>query len=263
MKCYIVKDLLPNYIDGLTGRETAEDVKKHLEDCEDCRTVYGQMSAAIPPETPPEQKNIDFLKKLRTAARRKYARTAILACILLTVLLAGFTIFAINYDIPIPYDPDHMSAEIYQAALITNHNGFFHWTDLDQLNFEDKKEVLAGNYKTIDMIRLTCRGIDRTCRIPSESRVIYRNGEKIRVIYYCSTKTLWDILFFKDNGHPGNGWTSGGDIYGGSDYQETYEPEMREIYYLPMRNMDRLGKLSDEEFDALREKATLVWSGVI
>ena len=38
---------------------------------------------------------------------------------------------------------------------------------------------------------------------------------------------------------------------------------MREIYYLPMRNMDRLGRLSDEEFDALREKATLVWSGVI
>ena len=32
MKCYIVKDLLPNYIDGLTGRDAATDVKKHLED---------------------------------------------------------------------------------------------------------------------------------------------------------------------------------------------------------------------------------------
>lgn len=263
MKCYIVKDLLPNYIDGLTGREATEDIKKHLENCEDCRAVCEQMSASIPPETHPEQKSIDFLKKLQTAARWKYAKTALLACVLLIVFLAGFTVFANNYDIPIPYDPDHMSVEIYQAAPITNEKNFFHWTDLDLLDFENKKEVLSGTYETIDMIRLTCHGVDRTADVRSNGRTIYRNGEKTRVIYYCSTKTLWDILFYKDNGHSDNGYTSGGDIYGGSDYQEAYEPEMREIYYLPMRNMDRLDKLSDEEFDALREKATPVWSGVI
>lgn len=263
MKCYIVKDLLPNYIDGLTGREATEDVKKHLETCEDCSAVYEQMTAAIPPEMPPEQKNVDFLKKLRTATRRQYAKSALLACILLSLFLAGFTIFAINFDIPIPYDPDHMSAEIYQAAPITNKYGYFQWLDLDLLNFEDKKAVLAGTYETIDMIRLACHGLDRTDQ-DSNGRTIYRNGEKIRVIYFCSTKSLWDILFFKDNGHPGNGWITTGMIYDGTaSFRENYEPEMKEIYYLLMKNMDRLNKLSDEEFDAQREKATLIWSGVI
>lgn len=38
---------------------------------------------------------------------------------------------------------------------------------------------------------------------------------------------------------------------------------MREIYYLPMRNLDKLNRLSDEEFDAQKEAARLVWSGVI
>jgi len=37
---------------------------------------------------------------------------------------------------------------------------------------------------------------------------------------------------------------------------------MIEIYYLPVRNLDRLEKLSDEEFDMQKEKGTLVWKGV-
>ena len=31
MKCCIVKDLLPGYIDGLTSEETNEEMKMHLE----------------------------------------------------------------------------------------------------------------------------------------------------------------------------------------------------------------------------------------
>ena len=38
---------------------------------------------------------------------------------------------------------------------------------------------------------------------------------------------------------------------------------MREIYYLPMGNMNRLSLLSNEEFEALKEDAVLVWSGKI
>lgn len=42
-----------------------------------------------------------------------------------------------------------------------------------------------------------------------------------------------------------------------------YQPEMREIYYLPLGNMNRLDRLSDEEFDMQKEEAVLVWKGVI
>lgn len=55
-----------------------------------------------------------------------------------------------------------------------------------------------------------------------------------------------------------------GEIYSDSAALEggAHEPEWREIYYLPMRDLSELDEFSDEEFDALREEASLIWSGV-
>ena len=36
LRCEIVQDLLPSYVDGLTSDETNEAVKDHLADCEMC-----------------------------------------------------------------------------------------------------------------------------------------------------------------------------------------------------------------------------------
>ena len=55
-----------------------------------------------------------------------------------------------------------------------------------------------------------------------------------------------------------------GEIYGDSAAFNggVHEPEQREIYYLQVRNLDALDELSDKEYDALRQKAALIWSGV-
>ena len=39
MKCYVVKDLLPYYIDGLSSEEVNAEIKEHLESCADCGRV--------------------------------------------------------------------------------------------------------------------------------------------------------------------------------------------------------------------------------
>ena len=71
MKCCIVRDLLPGYVDGLNSEETDAEVKKHLEDCADCRKIYEQMSAELPKATLPEKKEVDFLLKLKVRIRQK------------------------------------------------------------------------------------------------------------------------------------------------------------------------------------------------
>ena len=35
LPCYIVKDLLPSYLDHLTGPETEADIQEHLASCPD------------------------------------------------------------------------------------------------------------------------------------------------------------------------------------------------------------------------------------
>ena len=46
LTCGIVEDLLPSYVDGLTGEESTEAVREHLDRCEKCRKKYQAMSAA-------------------------------------------------------------------------------------------------------------------------------------------------------------------------------------------------------------------------
>ena len=40
MKCEIIRDLLPLYIDGLTSIESNQEIEKHLKNCEECQKYY-------------------------------------------------------------------------------------------------------------------------------------------------------------------------------------------------------------------------------
>ena len=50
LKCYIVRDLLPLYIDAVCSEETRADIEAHLRSCESCRTLYEQMQSDLPVE---------------------------------------------------------------------------------------------------------------------------------------------------------------------------------------------------------------------
>ena len=47
MKCKIICDLLPMYIDEVCSDETKEVVEEHLKTCSECRREYEQMKAEI------------------------------------------------------------------------------------------------------------------------------------------------------------------------------------------------------------------------
>lgn len=262
MKCCIVRDLLPGYLEDLTCEETNEEIRKHLEDCTACRTVYEQMSAQIQEKMPPERKEVDFLKKLKVMIRQRYAFGAFVICAVLILTVD----FLKSYALPISYDPEKMTVELFQNAYTPNDYGLMQWNNVDALETETAEAAERGDYDTVDEIRLVLRECVRSDDLMSRGRTIQRDGETVRVVYYCYTRSLWNSLF-----HPGeNGFVNSsintGEIYETKLFRqplEDYEPQMREIYYLPLGNMNRIGLLSDEEFDALREDAVLVWSGKI
>ena len=76
LTCHVVRDLLPSYVDGLTARETSEQVKDHLAVCEDCRGVYEDMTGKEPPKA--EVQEVEYLKKV-SSSRRRLQRAALLA----------------------------------------------------------------------------------------------------------------------------------------------------------------------------------------
>lgn len=259
MKCSTVKDLLSNYIDGLCSDETNEEIKKHLDNCGDCRSVYEKMAAVIPLEIPPEDKDIDFIKKLKSKMLRRNIIVAVATCIIIS---AVFFIFAKNYELPLPFDANRMSVEVFKATLITDEDGDLSLESIAPSLFGDFIPEDSGNI--IDAVRLAYCGINNIGEI-SRGRTVNRNGQMVRVVYYCYTKTLWDSLFIDSDllEYSESGSSYGSDIYWDIYNNRHYEPQMREIYYLPLRNLERIDKLSDEEYDKLRENCDLIWSGII
>lgn len=261
MKCYIVKDLLSNYIDGQNCSETDAEIKKHLENCASCQSVYEKMSTTISLGTVERDKKIDFFGKLKRSMLKKNILIVILIC----GIIISFCIFAKNYEIEIPFDPDRMSAEVFRGAVVPDKDGDTSWVSLDELDFSATKNFIEGNLKEIELIQLTYKKISNISGQPHSSRTIYKNGEDIRVIYYCYQKTLWDSLFFwEDNKLPYENGAAYGSFLYGDEYQSIdYRPQKTEIYYLQFNDPESLNALSDDEFVALKKQAQLVWSGVI
>lgn len=172
MKCCIVKDLLPGYIDGLTSKETNAEIEKHLADCIECHIIYEQMSAEIPEEILPEEKDVDFLKKWKIWIRRRYVIAALSTCALLMVL----TFILGKYHIPVPYDPDCMTTGIYQVASIPNEFGLQEWRDVNALDSETAEAALSGKYDTHDEVRLVLKKSVKSDGLVSTGRTI-RDGK--------------------------------------------------------------------------------------
>ena len=170
-------------------------------------------------------------------------------------------IVAWNYEIPLTFDEYRMSVEVHPAVVVTDEEGRSSWKDIDVIS------KIPENYdKIIDVVEIGYRGIFRITQ-SMIGQDISRNGEDVRVVYYCYYKTLWNSLFFDGDlvDYSEGGWATGDSIYGENYPSADYEPQMKtvEIYYLPMRNLYKLQTLLEDEFDSLKEKATLVWSGTI
>ena len=98
LSCAVVKDLLPSYVDGLTGEETNEAVETHLRGCEGCKKTYDAMksaSALVADEN--DRREVDYLSGVRKKTRQgMVAVAAVLMAVFLAV--AGTNVFLLGSD---------------------------------------------------------------------------------------------------------------------------------------------------------------------
>lgn len=86
LNCAIVQDLLPLYADDLCSDETAEAVRAHLAECDDCRRAYEAGTVAV---TPAETANETPVKPFRKVHRVITKRVAIIAaCVTLVTAMS-------------------------------------------------------------------------------------------------------------------------------------------------------------------------------
>lgn len=88
LTCGVVRDLLPNYIDGLLCVESRQAVDRHLADCSACAAALAAMRAQEP-SAEEQTREVDYLKRVKLRNNRKIiAAVVCTAVVLVTALLA-------------------------------------------------------------------------------------------------------------------------------------------------------------------------------
>ena len=84
--CKIVQDLLPNYIDKLTSKETNIYIEEHINGCKECKKILDNMQKDIQlQEKKLEKKKVKYIKKYNHKLR--ILKTTLLSIILILVVL--------------------------------------------------------------------------------------------------------------------------------------------------------------------------------
>lgn len=91
-ECSIVRDILPLYVEDMVSEDTADFVKEHVSDCEECRKELEKMQKPV--GVPPEPDiNSAPLKRLKKALLVKKVQIILCtAAVLLALLLSGVSI---------------------------------------------------------------------------------------------------------------------------------------------------------------------------
>lgn len=105
MKCEIIRDLMPLYLDGLTSEESNKAIGEHLDGCVPCKEMLEQMQQETAVKTEETKKKINPFRKFNRKIKM-YVAATLVVCIAIGGL--GYKAFARGFAI----DPDDMTMDV-------------------------------------------------------------------------------------------------------------------------------------------------------
>jgi hypothetical protein len=95
LNCNIIKDLLPSYVDEVTSEESNEQIRRHIEQCTECKREYELLKLSIVEENNTlEEPSSDVEMKL--VKRIKSKLLTIVISVMATFLLLGIVVGALG-----------------------------------------------------------------------------------------------------------------------------------------------------------------------
>ncbi len=171
LPCEIVKDLLPNYVDGLASDSSTESVEQHLKQCSECQTLYETMrkeyqepsrrSVESTEETVREKTLFRKINRKLNKKVRRVAGAGITGVFLVAVLFYGLFNVAVK-DVPV--EEVTVSAHVY---------------DMEHLKDISPEEMITGDYPSEEMSVVISKGEKVepdgliTITIPENSEISY------------------------------------------------------------------------------------------
>jgi len=114
MKCEIIRDLLPSYVDELTSVESNEAIQEHMEQCEECREILMEMQKEISSGRKKSEEDRDiqpFIKVKRETARKMFIAVilTVFVCVIVIEYYKGYFYHGksvLSEEVTISYEAD-------------------------------------------------------------------------------------------------------------------------------------------------------------
>lgn len=118
IKCTIIQDVLPLYVDEVVSQDTKEMVDEHLQYCEKCQKEYDAMKQEL--YIPAENKAFQF-KEISNKWRKKKVIISITSVFITAIILLGAYLSVFYYETVIPYSEDLIKIERQNDNQLVSH----------------------------------------------------------------------------------------------------------------------------------------------
>lgn len=150
MKCEIIRDLLPSYVDGLTSEESNREITAHVAECAPCKEILEQMQEEMQTK---EEKGGRKINPFRKFNRRMMSAVAVAVAVCIGVGGFGYKAFARGFAI----NPQEITMEPKLEG------------DMLYLNFSVEKGGLtnAGSFYDSEVASISLRNV---WQLPTEEQ---------------------------------------------------------------------------------------------
>jgi predicted anti-sigma-YlaC factor YlaD len=132
LKCEIIKDLLPSYIEKLTSDVTNEAVESHIKECKECKQLLEDMKQDELKSDEEDQREINYLKKVKhrtwyIAGIGVLITAVVIVCFFVwRVFEHGFAVSpsSIQYNVNLEDDILTFSGELLESSMAYTHTTF-------------------------------------------------------------------------------------------------------------------------------------------
>jgi hypothetical protein len=150
MKCEIINDLLPSYIDGLTSSESNLEIEEHLNNCPQCEEIFEQMKAEVMVEN--TEYNKEKIKPFKKLNRKVFKAVLITLTVCTLAVVSYLYFFGFGWKVN---SGDMNSEYVYKNDKIlfefelTNGRVLNSWSVLDANNIHTKTIKFTESFSSI------------------------------------------------------------------------------------------------------------------
>lgn len=156
MKCEMIRDLLPLYIDGLTSTVSNQEIETHLKSCEECNTYYQEMTGELKEGvsiSDEEIEDIGLIKKIEKKRKTKIAAIiagAVAAVFIVFALMLPLVSFPVAYkDVTLSFGVDGAKVYFHMESKGMYELYFSGRSEDNQMNLKVLGELKLGNYESV------------------------------------------------------------------------------------------------------------------